>query len=46
MNEQYHNDVINDYRKFVALQNALRIKRKIEQLRKEDIPFYETRRYA
>ena len=32
MNEEYH--------KYVALQQALRWKRKIERLRKEDIPFY------
>lgn len=28
---------INEYRKYIALQNALRFKRKIEQLRREDI---------
>jgi hypothetical protein len=42
---KFYND-ITEYQKYVALQNALRIKRKIERLREEDIPFYETRRYA
>jgi hypothetical protein len=36
---------ITEYQKHIALQNALRIKRKIEQMREEDVPFYEKRYY-
>jgi len=35
MNEQYYNDV-NDYRKYVARQAALRWKRRIEEARERD----------
>ena len=36
MNEQYYND-INEYRKYVARQAALRLKRRIEELREKDV---------
>lgn len=37
MTEQQYND-IEEYRKYVARQAALRWKRRMEQARKEDVP--------
>lgn len=37
MTEQEYND-LQEYRKYIAMQRALRLKRKIEKLRREDVP--------